>query len=137
MKREKLRRYEELDSRPVEMPIGFNRPPTLQEQIRRLIRTEMSMQAASQGQESWEEADDFNVGDDYDPTSPYELNFDHDANIDSLKAIIRENKKRLKEMQSASRGDRARGDTPQESVKEKAPQDKKKSSGSPALESGQ
>lgn len=76
----------ELDSRghevhegiPVAIPLGFQRPPTLEETIKRLVRGELSRQAADTGQETFEEADDFDVGDDYDPRSPWELSADNE-----------------------------------------------------------
>lgn len=61
---------------PAEIPLNFRRPPTLQEQIKMYVRRELSMQAADDGHETFEEADDFEVDDDYDPSSPYEENFD-------------------------------------------------------------
>lgn len=61
------------DPTPVEIPVGFSRPESLQDQIKRLIRTELSMDAQAGGFESFEEADDFDVGDDFDPSSPHEL----------------------------------------------------------------
>lgn len=63
------------DSRP-EMPLGFKRPETLAEQVRRLVRSSISDAARHAGAETFEEADDFDVGDDYDPQSPYEETFD-------------------------------------------------------------
>lgn len=73
------RNREILDDTPVSLPIGFRRPPTLQETIRALVRTEVSKRAANEGLETFEEADDFNVGDDYDPTSPWELDYDQES----------------------------------------------------------
>lgn len=73
------RGHELLDATPVARAVEFRRPPTLQEQIRALVRGELSRQAQEQGQESFEEADDFDVDDDsYDPRSPWELNFDQE-----------------------------------------------------------
>lgn len=64
-----------LNPTPVAIPIGMERPPSLKEQIQRVLRTELSMQAAAQGEETFEEADDFDVPeDDPDPVSPYEMN---------------------------------------------------------------
>lgn len=60
------------DSVPMEAPIGWNRPPTIQEMVQRYIRIEMSKQAAAEGQETFEEADDFDW-DEEEPLSPYEL----------------------------------------------------------------
>lgn len=65
------------DPTPKAMPVGFKRPESLDEQIRRLIRTHMSDTAEEQGYESFEEADDFDVeDDDYDPETPFEMDFD-------------------------------------------------------------
>lgn len=61
------------DNTPVAVPAGWARPPTIEELIRRHIRVEMSRQAADQGMESFEEADDFEVDEDGDPLSPYEI----------------------------------------------------------------
>lgn len=68
---------EVLDSRPLALPIGFERPESIQETIRRLV-TDRSIQAdlAASGAESFEEADDFEVDDDLPIDSPYEENFD-------------------------------------------------------------
>lgn len=67
------RGHEVPDQTPVAVPLGWKRPETLQETVRRLIRGAMSDQASAVGQESFEEADDFEVGDDYDPRSPFEI----------------------------------------------------------------
>jgi hypothetical protein len=61
------------DPTPVSVPAGFARPIALHEQIKRLIRTEMSRQAVTEEKESFEEADDFDVDEDGDPLSPYEI----------------------------------------------------------------
>lgn len=61
------------DPTPVAVPAGWARPPSLEEIIRRHIRTEMSRQAADAGQETFEEADDFEVDEDPDPLSAYEM----------------------------------------------------------------
>lgn len=69
---------EKPDPESLTAPVGLRKPETIQEQIRRMVRTEASLYASEQGQETFEEADDFDIGDDYDPTSPYEMNFDHE-----------------------------------------------------------
>lgn len=46
------------DQKPVELPIGYNHPETLQQMISRMVRV-YSIQAAKQELESFEEADDF------------------------------------------------------------------------------
>lgn len=65
------------DPTPVAPPIGFIKQPTMAETMRAMIQSqELRRAAAESGQETFEEADDFNVGDDYDPTSPYEEQFE-------------------------------------------------------------
>lgn len=49
------------DPTPVEMPLGYFRPEPLLETIRRLVQVE-SAYAEQEGLESFEEADDFEVG---------------------------------------------------------------------------
>lgn len=77
---------EPVDSKPMAIPVGFQRPPTLQEQVARLVRTEVSRRAAEQGLETFEEADDFEVGDDFEPNSPHELVFDPELGREMSKA---------------------------------------------------
>lgn len=61
------------DPTPVSVPGGFVRPLSIQEEIRRAIRGELSRQAAEDGLETFEEADDFDVDEEGDPLSPYEI----------------------------------------------------------------
>lgn len=65
-----------LDPTPMAPPIGYRRQPSLAEQIREAVRSEALRQALEEGVETFEEADDFNVGDDFDPRTPYETEFD-------------------------------------------------------------
>lgn len=68
---------EVLDGTPVAPPIGYRPQPSLASQIRMMVRSEqLRMEAEKAGMETFEEADDFDVGDDFDPTSPYENDFD-------------------------------------------------------------
>lgn len=67
------------DPEPMQPPIGYNRQPTLSEQMRAMIVSERLARAAAEaGAETFEEADDFEVGDDWEAEkhSPYEANFD-------------------------------------------------------------
>lgn len=67
------------DPTPMQPPIGYNRQPSLAEQMRAMILSEkLAQEAAAAGMETFEEADDFDVGDDFDQErhSPYEANFD-------------------------------------------------------------
>lgn len=61
---------------PVAPPVGLTKRPSIIDQVRRMVRQEFSQAAREQGMESFEEADDFDVGDDFDPRSPYEEFFD-------------------------------------------------------------
>ena len=61
------------DSRPVAVPFNFGRPLSLHEQIKRFIRSELSTRAAAAESETFEEADDFDVDEDPDPVSAYEM----------------------------------------------------------------
>lgn len=71
---------EKLDDTPVAVPLKFKAVETSTERMRRIIREEMSRAAEDQGHETFEEADDFDVGDDYDPRSPYEMTFEQELN---------------------------------------------------------
>ncbi|AXH74307.1 MAG: hypothetical protein [Microviridae sp.] len=63
------------DQTPVAIPAHIKFYDT-RDSIRDMIRAELSREARENGFETWEESDDFDVGDDYDPTSPYEEQFD-------------------------------------------------------------
>lgn len=64
---------------PMEPPLGFIPQVPLYEQMRDMIRRELSQAAQDQGLETAEEADDFDVDDDYDPQSPFEHDFEPTA----------------------------------------------------------
>jgi len=67
---------EKPDATPMAPPLGYKKQPTLHEQIRSMIVSErLRQEAMSLDAETLEEADDFEIGD-FDPTSPYEYNFD-------------------------------------------------------------
>lgn len=63
---------EVLDDTPVALPVRFKRPQNLIEQVREVIHQE-GLRAAEAGFESFEEADDFDVDDDPEIRSPYEI----------------------------------------------------------------
>lgn len=66
-----------MDPTPIAPPIGYRKQPSIAEQMRAMIRSErLREEAAAQGYESFEEADDFDVDDDFDPTSPFEEQFE-------------------------------------------------------------
>lgn len=71
------RGYEIPDDTPIAPPVGYKAQASLAEQIRAMVRSErLAIEAERAGYETFEEADDFDVGDDYDPSSPYEEVFD-------------------------------------------------------------
>lgn len=68
--------HEVPDSTPMEIPAGFKRPESLQEMVQRLVRHQVSEAADAAGHETFEESEDFEVDDFFDPSSPYEEVFD-------------------------------------------------------------
>lgn len=65
------------DDTPMAPPVGYKRQPTMVEIIREAVRNEKLQQdLRAAGHETFEEADDFDIGDDYDPQTPYENDFD-------------------------------------------------------------
>jgi len=67
---------EVVSSIPKAPPVGLKRPPTLQEQVARLVHG-FSKQAEAEGNDTFEEYDDFEVADDpTDAKTPYEQAFD-------------------------------------------------------------
>lgn len=64
------------DPTPLRIPGGFKRPETLQEQVARLVRGSISREAEDAGFETFEESEDFDVDDDFDPRTPFEVVFD-------------------------------------------------------------
>lgn len=62
---------------PMEPPLGYRKQESMAQQIRRMVQSEhLRIAAANAGMETLEEADDFDVGDDYEPHSPWENDFD-------------------------------------------------------------
>lgn len=69
--------FEWPDPRPMSPPLGYIPETSLSEKIRQMVRSEHLRYAAmNSGMETFEEADDFDVDDDFDPSSPYEMFFD-------------------------------------------------------------
>lgn len=69
--------YEVPDPRPIAPPVGYQRQVPLHEQIRAMVRSErLRQEVEAAGFETVEEADDFDVGDDFEPSAPYEIDFD-------------------------------------------------------------
>lgn len=63
------------DPRPVEMPLGFQKPPSIQEMIRRALQSERMRQLQEQrGLETLEDSMDFDIEDEPDlPLTPHEV----------------------------------------------------------------
>lgn len=69
-----------VDPTPMAPPVGYKPPLSMVDIVREQIRVHMSQVARANEMETFEDADDFDVeDDDYDPTSPYEYNFDPPA----------------------------------------------------------
>ena len=95
--------HETLSNEPMAIPAGFKIPETLAEQVQRLVRSStIQHEAAQAGFETFEEADDFDVGDDFDPSTPYELTFDPILQKDiSPDDFIRNNQQYKKQYEKA------------------------------------
>lgn len=78
--------HETLNPTPMQPPVGYIRQPTIAEQMRQMIRT-ASLEAAQAGAETLEEAEDFDVGEDMEPHSPWENDFDPDPMLDHMLAL--------------------------------------------------
>lgn len=73
---------------PQDPPVGYKKQESMFEVMRRMIKEEKLKAALeAEGLETPEEADDFDVDDDVDPTSPYEHNFDPVANPADLEQL--------------------------------------------------
>lgn len=74
--------------KPLVIHSDLTRPLSLQDQIKRLLKTELSMQAHELGMETLEEANDFDVEDDFDtePPSDYEQMVDEEPYLPSQPA---------------------------------------------------
>lgn len=64
------------DPTPIAMPVRTKRPLPLADQVARLVRSDLWNQALADDAETFAEADDFDVDDDFDPNTPYEVEFD-------------------------------------------------------------
>lgn len=64
-----------MDSTPVAASLRI-RPVSEYRRLTQMIRYEMSQAAAKSGFETLQESEDFDVGDDFDPTTPFEEQFD-------------------------------------------------------------
>lgn len=70
---------EVLDPVPMEPPIGYQRTETMFDIIQRQVRDAiLQKEIDAQGYETFEEADDFEIGDDFEPYSAHENDLDPD-----------------------------------------------------------
>lgn len=92
--------HEQLDPNPIEVPVGFKRPETLAEQVQRLVRTSVSLQAEQEGYESFEEANDFDIDGENDPfaDTPYETFFDPILGVEMTPYDFAHNQEEYKKM---------------------------------------
>lgn len=85
-----------LDPTPMQPPLGYKKTPTLSEQIAQQVRRmKLELLQDDSVQETDEEADDFEVGDDFEPLSPHEN--DHMPSIKELKKRAQEINAQIKE----------------------------------------
>lgn len=105
------------DPKPLELPAGMKRPETLQEQIRRMIRSDVSTFATDHGAESFDEANDFDMEDDDAELSAthHEL---HEEVVDEVKRVRHEDEERRRAIRGSDREER--GASSEEGVSEEA-----------------
>jgi len=83
-----LNKYGQERPNPVPMapPIGYKRPISIADQIREAIRA-ASFEAYMAGAETEEEANDFAVGEDEEPSSRWESEFEIDPTLEAMLAL--------------------------------------------------
>lgn len=136
-RRNPVRRHEVTDPNPMTLPVKFQKPPTLAEQIARYMGAH-ERYAAEHGEETPEEADDFNVEDEDAPESPHELVYDELLNRELPryeKVLLDQGRRKFDaELQSKMRADKAAYEAAQKIAAEQQKKSKKKES-APADES--
>lgn len=97
------RRLEIPDKTPVAMPIGYERPESLQSMIARMVHSHALMTAAQkQGMETFEESDDFDVDDEGDLTSPYQMTDMQEEYVTPKPQTQQPNRRRQSDKESAT-----------------------------------
>lgn len=71
---------------PLEPPVGYRKQPTIAETMRQMIR-QASEEAKMAGAETEEEANDFDIDDEFDPSTPYEHDFEPDPVLERMIAL--------------------------------------------------
>lgn len=80
------------DPRPMQPPIGYKKQPSMFDLVRDAVRREHALYAANREPETFEDAEDFDVDDDFDPQSPWENEFDPPWS--EVRAAIEEERKK-------------------------------------------
>lgn len=76
------------DDTPMNLELQLNPPLSLEERVSRLLHSrQLADLANSQGLESFEESEDFDVDDDFDPQTPWEQDFEL-ASVRSVQAGV-------------------------------------------------
>jgi len=109
-----------LDPTPLAPPIGYKKAPSMVEIVRDMVRSEKLAQAAREaGHETFEESEDFDVGDEPDVmTSPWENQYEPD-----LKDILAAGREAIAQREKAAGG--AGGIPPAEGAPAPVPPKKK------------
>lgn len=111
-----------LDTTPIAPPVGFLEQPSMFEIVREMVRSEQfKAQMEAEGLESFEEADDFDVDDDFDPNTPYENDFD--PSYQELKQAVEEDRRSKAKSKSAAGDQPASGIQPTQSDGSAEPSD--------------
>lgn len=80
--------FEIPDPNPMEIPVGFKRPESLESMMRRFIRGELSQRMAAQGHETFEEAMDFSIdGEEGLPETPWEVAADQASEMEEMREL--------------------------------------------------
>lgn len=80
--------HEVVSNVPEAPPLGWKRQPTMVDHIREMVRSErLRQEAEAAGAETFEEAEDFDVGDDLDLSSPYEAEYEPLSAVKARKEV--------------------------------------------------
>jgi len=71
---------------PLEPPVGYKKRESIADQMRAMIK-QASYEAAMAGAETEEEANDFDVDEEFDPTSPWENDFEVNPAYEAMLAL--------------------------------------------------
>lgn len=112
-------RFEIPDPCPVSMPAGYKRPETLEAMIARMMRVSEALKDT--GAETFEEADDFDVDDDGEINSPYQMSqMQEEYYHEPARAVPERPNRRASDGNSPSEGSTKAGSKPSEAEPEEA-----------------